>query len=404
MNIAIMTNFHDFYEGYSLSGIVRDQVLMLSRYGHDVHLFVSEKFSPEFHGNPPQQATLHKTVPAAHLKDYTSAKDLSKEHIEWIRKYADQLTCELQGFDVIVSHDWIFTGWNLLCASTIAEVTRRLPKLNWLHWIHSIPSGRRDWWKLGEMYLIEKNKIGELRGQLSKLQKQIEEIGAAKIKLDFEVTDPNDALRNIRAAILEIEGAGLLINVEPILLEKLEAASKDGGTIKREEKIKNQINSILNSGLLCVNHMVDGTVDPAFLDQIFEKKYPEYASNDLSLLHSSNNHPGFSELKTISRLTYRIAIIQATYILSCPDFEIKTYLQLMKKVFHTKEESQEALNSIFSIFNQMVDCFERHLQMITIPFYKPTFNIRDFQFVRICYEYAIKVIDEQLNELYPEEE
>jgi len=170
------------------------------------------------------------------------------------------------------------------------------------------------------------------------------------------------------------------------------------------KKIKNQINSILNSGLLCINHMVDDTVEPAFLDQIIEKKYPEYASNDLSLLHSSNNHPGFSELKTISRLTYRIAIIQTAYILSCPDLEIKTYLQLMKKVFPSKKESQEALNSIFSMFNQMVDCFERHLQMITIPFYKPTFIIRDFQFVRICYEYAIKIIDEQLNELYPEEE
>ena len=170
------------------------------------------------------------------------------------------------------------------------------------------------------------------------------------------------------------------------------------------KKIKNQINSILNSGLLCINHIENDVVDPDFLDHIIDQKYPEYASNDLSLLHSSNSHPGYSELKMISRLTYRITIIQVAYILACHDSEIKTYIQLMKKVFPTKKESQDALNSIFSMFNQMVDCFERHLQMITIPFYKPTFNIRDFQFVRICYEFAIKVVDEQLNELYPEEE
>ena len=170
------------------------------------------------------------------------------------------------------------------------------------------------------------------------------------------------------------------------------------------KKIKNQINSILNSGLLCINHMVEDIVDPDYLDNIIEQKYPKYASNDLSLLHSSKNHPGYSELQTISRLTYRVTIIQAAYILSCKDPEVKTYLQLMKKVYPTKKESQDALNSIFSMFNQMVDCFERHLQMITIPFYKPTFNIRDFQFVRVCYEFAINIIDEQMKEFYPEEE
>ncbi len=169
------------------------------------------------------------------------------------------------------------------------------------------------------------------------------------------------------------------------------------------KKIKNQISFILNSGLLCINHIDDGAVDPDYLDKIIEQKYPEYASNDLSLLHSSNNHPGYSELQMISRLTFRIAIIQTAYILSCQDPDVKTYIQLMKKIFPTKKESQEALNLIFSMFGQMMDCFERHLQMITIPFYKPTFNIRNFQFVRVCYEFAINIVDEQLNELYPEE-
>ncbi|MHA1900569.1 MAG: hypothetical protein ACTSW5_06715 [Promethearchaeota archaeon] len=169
------------------------------------------------------------------------------------------------------------------------------------------------------------------------------------------------------------------------------------------KKVKSQINSILKSGLACVDHISKGVVDPDFLDDIVQQNYPEYASNDLSLLHSSNTHPGYSELQMISRLTYRIAIIHATYILSCQDSEIKTYLELIKRVYPTKKEGQDVLNSIFSMFNQMIDCFERNLEMITIPFYKPTFNIRNFQFARLCYEYAIKLADEQLNEFYPEE-
>jgi len=157
MKIAITTNFHEMNPGYSLSGIVSDQITMLSKYGHDVHLFVSEKFQDTY--PTPSQATLHKTVKSTPLIDYVSGKDLTPEHMTFIREYAKQLTVELQSFDVVFTHDFIFTGWNLPFAATVMEVTRQIPKLNWLHWIHSIPSGRRDWWKLCEAYGIGNHKI-----------------------------------------------------------------------------------------------------------------------------------------------------------------------------------------------------------------------------------------------------
>ena len=41
--------------------------------------------------------------------------------------------------------------------------------------------------------------------------------------------------------------------------------------------------------------------------------------------------------------------------------------------------------------DQVIDCFETHLDMINIPIYKPTFTVRDFDQIRKIYEFAITV-------------
>lgn len=146
MKIAILTNFHDFPPGYSLTGIVYDQSLMLARYGHDVHLFVNEQFSPK--GMDFAHVTIHKKVPFAHLKDYSSAKDLTPDHLETIEKMRDMLVKELSDFDFAYTHDFIFTGWFLPYGLGCIEAGHFLPHLQWMHWIHSVPSSMRDWWQV----------------------------------------------------------------------------------------------------------------------------------------------------------------------------------------------------------------------------------------------------------------
>ncbi len=168
MKIAILTNFNDFCEGYSLSGIVLDQCIMLKKYGHKVDIFVSEVFNettiPEFIKN---NVTLHKEITNTDLIDYESIKDISAKHKVVINSVVVTLKKTLSDMDIVFSHDFIFTGWNLPYAMALMKVTRELEHVRFMSWIHSIPSLQRDWWNV-KMYgrnhkIIYPNNTDRLR-------------------------------------------------------------------------------------------------------------------------------------------------------------------------------------------------------------------------------------------------
>lgn len=140
--VAILTNFLEFLPGYSLTGIVKDQMIMFKRNGDDPHLFVSTDYhGEEFSGFP-----VHKKVPFSHLKDYRSIKDVNDDHKKVGEATGQMMIEELKDFDFGLSHDWIFTGWNLPYYLGILKATPELPGLRWFHWIHSVPTAMSDWW------------------------------------------------------------------------------------------------------------------------------------------------------------------------------------------------------------------------------------------------------------------
>lgn len=151
MNIAILTNFQDFNPGYSLTGIVEDQITMLLRHGHKVHLFVCENYNDEY-DNFADGCELHRTVPFGHLTDYKSEKDITPEHVALSEKVRDVLLLELKKcqIEVVFTHDWVFTGWNLPYAKGIKLAGFAMPQVRWCHWVHSVPSQLFDWWKIKE--------------------------------------------------------------------------------------------------------------------------------------------------------------------------------------------------------------------------------------------------------------
>lgn len=151
MKVAIITNFMEFRAGYSLTGIVKDQIQMLTEYGHEVHLFVNS----QYHGEPfDPRVTLNKCIPFCHLVDFASFQQYQEAQYEGHRKIASEtaevLKKELEGFDVAFTHDFIFIGWFLPYGQGCKEAGKHLKNLRWLHWIHSVPTGKRDYWSIGD--------------------------------------------------------------------------------------------------------------------------------------------------------------------------------------------------------------------------------------------------------------
>lgn len=147
-NIAIITNFQDFREGYSLTGIVKDQARMLTRFGNRVFLYVSERYRGKDFEEGWDGVTVVPKIPFAALTDYMSKRNLSDDHKKTVQQTSDLLVEDFTREDITFAftHDFIFTGWNLPYGLGIMDAGYKLPGVRWLNWIHSIPSGYRDYW------------------------------------------------------------------------------------------------------------------------------------------------------------------------------------------------------------------------------------------------------------------
>ncbi len=143
MKIAILTNFANLNPGYSLTGITLDQKLMFQEHEHKVDLFVSENF------NKDNEDVVCK-APHGELIDYQTEKDMSEESKTYSEKIYQFLEKEINNkYDLVITHDWIFTGWNLPFAKALQKLEYS-QRTQYLHWIHSMPVGQKDWWYINK--------------------------------------------------------------------------------------------------------------------------------------------------------------------------------------------------------------------------------------------------------------
>lgn len=145
--VAILTTFQDFNPSYSLTGIVTDQYRMLTEHGHEVDLYTCTRFNEK---TIPPGVQIKKKIPFAHLIDYKSRIDLTEDHQRTIDETSEMLCEELKDVRLVLTHDFLFTGWNMPYGLGILKSTPFLPKTRWFHWIHSVPTAAKDWWKVAE--------------------------------------------------------------------------------------------------------------------------------------------------------------------------------------------------------------------------------------------------------------
>lgn len=142
MEIAIICPLKDDKPFYSLTSVIKAQVQMLSYYRHKVTLIVRD----DYKGAPFSGASLLRILPSGQLVDYRTKHDLSDDHREMANQTAMILSSRVDQFDLIITHDVIFTGFNLPYALAMMAVANDNPSIPWLHWIHSLPVTSRDWY------------------------------------------------------------------------------------------------------------------------------------------------------------------------------------------------------------------------------------------------------------------
>ena len=146
MEICIIAPLKSSDPTYSIAGVIKSQAALLSNHRHKVSVIVNEDFSgPGIPG-----ATLLKILPSSDLIDYKSKLNISKAHEDLADEIAVILSSRIPQYDVIITHDIIFTGWNLPYALAIMSAASENDNtdLRWFHWVHSFPFSTKDWWDM----------------------------------------------------------------------------------------------------------------------------------------------------------------------------------------------------------------------------------------------------------------
>lgn len=141
--VAILTTFQDFNPAYSLTGIVSDQYRMLTEHGHEVDLYTCTQFNKS---SLPEGVNVKTMIPFAHLTDYTTRADIKPEHETTVEQTAAMLVEQLKDTPIVLTHDFLFTGWNLPYGLGVLAASKILKDTRWMHWIHSVPTAHKDWW------------------------------------------------------------------------------------------------------------------------------------------------------------------------------------------------------------------------------------------------------------------
>jgi len=131
--VAILTTFHDHDPAYSLCNVVADQLTMFTDAGYAVRLFVTEQFKN------PQGVWAHELVDLRHIPVVQCDNDgnLNDAYQAEADKMEQFLAKELDGIDVVLTHDIIHQPSHLIHNIACRKFADKREDLRCLHWVHS---------------------------------------------------------------------------------------------------------------------------------------------------------------------------------------------------------------------------------------------------------------------------
>lgn len=132
MKVAILTSFSDFQKAYSLNIVVQTQIKQLILAGYEPTVIVHDTAEPE-------GIYIHPAVKIAYIPNVACHNEVRKDDTfdEDVKELEDAIYEAVKDADVVLTHDIIYQPACLKHNFASRKVAERLPKLKWLHWIHS---------------------------------------------------------------------------------------------------------------------------------------------------------------------------------------------------------------------------------------------------------------------------
>lgn len=135
--IGVLTTFLNFNPEFSLTSVVRQQLISLIRNNYRAVLFTLTTFKDD--DLVPEGVELRKVLPQLILEPY-SAKNIDNLE-EDVAKAKTAMEKHMADIDVCLAHDIIFINSYLPYNIAMREAIHgKLNKVKWLHWMHSGPS------------------------------------------------------------------------------------------------------------------------------------------------------------------------------------------------------------------------------------------------------------------------
>lgn len=133
--VCIFTQFSDNPEAYSLNRVVKDQLKMFLKGGYKPTVIVAESFVPS--GIYADKNVTIKKIPLVPVHNEVKKDETFDRDVEDLYRSLKDI---LNDIDVVITHDIIYQPSALKHNAAARKVAEELPKIKWLHWIHSATS------------------------------------------------------------------------------------------------------------------------------------------------------------------------------------------------------------------------------------------------------------------------
>lgn len=252
MKIAIYHPFYNFADNYSLTHVVKEQMLMITEAGHECH-FITRK---TFKARVPQGVKVHLVLEGKKKEILEATNDIIGE------------------MDFVFTHDIVYLKDYKEFDAAIREQAKQYPQVRWLHWSHSAPNPDDK-----KIPMQNSTYIGLNAWDLERLAEQYQ-VPIGECRLVYNPVSPDQLLDSTgewHPFTLDLVKRHRLLDVYPLLILPLDTGRFEakGGfkVLKLVEKLRERK---LDAKVIFINAAANDDKRRKMVEDLY-KKYGDYA-------------------------------------------------------------------------------------------------------------------------------